>query len=76
VFAQIPLVSLAGGGFEEACGMAGYPEDNQHALNGYEEEEVDEEEGHPGRRGGRDGGSGYGDAGAEDGRGAGGDSSG
>ncbi|CAN6237585.1 unnamed protein product [Urochloa humidicola] len=56
--------------------MAGYPEDNQHALNGYEEEEVDEEEGHPGRRGGRDGGSGYGDAGGEDGRGAGGDSSG
>ncbi|KAJ1278591.1 hypothetical protein BS78_04G090700 [Paspalum vaginatum] len=57
--------------------MAGYPEDNQHALNGYEEEDVDEEEGgHPGRRGGRDGGSGYGDAGGEDGRGAGGDSSG
>ncbi|CAL4889102.1 unnamed protein product [Urochloa decumbens] len=55
--------------------MAGYPEDNQHALNGYEEE-VDEEEGHPGRRGGRDGGSGYGDAGGEDGRGAGGDSTG
>ena len=24
--------------------MAGYPEDNQHALNGYDEEEVDEEE--------------------------------
>ncbi|XP_062218606.1 uncharacterized protein LOC133918649 [Phragmites australis] len=56
--------------------MAGYPEDNQHALNGYEEEEVDEDEGHPGRRGGRDGGAGYGDNGGEDGRGAGGDSSG
>lgn len=65
--------------------MAGYPEDNQHALNGYEEEEeveeveeVDEEEGHPGRRGRRDGGDGggYGDVGGDDGRAGGGDSSG
>ncbi|KAL5665307.1 hypothetical protein ACJX0J_025415, partial [Zea mays] len=63
------------GGCAEVCGMAGYPEDNQHALNGYDDEEVDEE-GHPGRRGGRDGASGYGDAGGEDVRGAGGDSSG
>jgi heterogeneous nuclear ribonucleoprotein A1/A3 len=54
--------------------MAGYPEDNQHTLNGYGEEEVDEEGGHHGRRGGRDGGAGYGDG--DDGRGAGGDSSG
>jgi heterogeneous nuclear ribonucleoprotein A1/A3 len=53
--------------------MAGYPEDNQHELNGYDEE-VDEEEGHPGRRVGRDGGSGYAVAVGEDGRGAGGDS--
>jgi heterogeneous nuclear ribonucleoprotein A1/A3 len=52
--------------------MAGYPEDNQHALNGYGEEEVDEEEGHHGRRVAQDGGAGYGD----DVRGAGGDSSG
>ncbi|GJM90642.1 hypothetical protein PR202_ga06943 [Eleusine coracana subsp. coracana] len=56
--------------------MAGYPEDNQHALNGYGEEEVEEEEGHHGRRGGRDGGAGYGDTGGDDGRGPGGDSSG
>ncbi|KAL6592273.1 hypothetical protein ACP70R_049537 [Stipagrostis hirtigluma subsp. patula] len=54
--------------------MAGYPEDNQLAMNGYGEEELDDE-GHPGRRGGRDGGAGYGDAG-DDGRGPGGDSSG
>ncbi|KAL6604418.1 hypothetical protein ACP70R_042845 [Stipagrostis hirtigluma subsp. patula] len=54
--------------------MAGYPEDNQLAMNGYGEEELDDE-GHPGRRGGRDGGAGYGDAG-DDGRDPGGDSSG
>jgi heterogeneous nuclear ribonucleoprotein A1/A3 len=48
--------------------MAGFPEDNQHELNGYDEE-VDEEEGHPGRRVGRDGGSGYADAVGENGRG-------
>ncbi|VAI45598.1 unnamed protein product [Triticum turgidum subsp. durum] len=62
--------------------MAGYPEDNQHAMNGYEDEveEVEEvdEEGRPGRRGRRDGGDGggYGDAGGDDGRAGGGDSSG
>lgn len=61
--------------------MAGYPEDNQHAMNGYEEveevEEVDEEEAHQGRRGRRDGGDGgYADAGGDDGRAGGGDSSG
>ncbi|KAI4983899.1 hypothetical protein ZWY2020_025765 [Hordeum vulgare] len=62
--------------------MAGYPEDNQHAMNGYEDEveEVEEvdEEGHPGRRGRRDvgDGGGYGDAGGDDGRAGGGDSSG
>ncbi|KAL6888221.1 hypothetical protein ACP4OV_009247 [Aristida adscensionis] len=54
--------------------MAGYPEDNPHAMNGYEEEEVDEE-GRPGRGRGRDGGAGYGDMG-DDGSGAGGGSSG
>uniref|UniRef100_A0A0D9YPG3 RRM domain-containing protein n=2 Tax=Oryza TaxID=4527 RepID=A0A0D9YPG3_9ORYZ len=66
--------------------MAGYPEENQHGMNGYEEEEEVEEvegfdeEGRPGRRGGggRDGGDGgaYGDAGGDDGRAPGGDSSG
>lgn len=68
------------------CGMAGYPEENQHGMNGYEEEEEVEEvegfdeEGRPGRRGGggRDGGDGgaYGDASGDDGRAPGGDSSG
>uniref|UniRef100_A0A0E0NBU9 RRM domain-containing protein n=1 Tax=Oryza rufipogon TaxID=4529 RepID=A0A0E0NBU9_ORYRU len=66
--------------------MAGYPEENQHRMNGYEEEEEVEEvegfdeEGRPGRRGGggRDGGDGgaYGDASGDDGRAPGGDSSG
>ncbi|BAF08236.1 uncharacterized protein [Oryza sativa Japonica Group] len=66
--------------------MAGYPEENQHGMNGYEEEEEVEEvegfdeEGRPGRRGGggRDGGDGgaYGDASGDDGRAPGGDSSG
>ncbi|KAL5211762.1 hypothetical protein ABZP36_022609 [Zizania latifolia] len=67
--------------------MAGYPEENQHGMNGHEEEEeeeveevegFDEEEGRPGRRGGRDGGDevGYGDAGGDDGRASRGDSSG